>query len=61
MLNAMLGWKNFDPSQDIVALRQRFVTRAIEWIDQHEPTRKYGLLVGLIPDDLLGPVQPIID
>lgn len=54
-LNAMLGWKNFVPAPDIVGLRQRFVVRAVEWVDKHEPSRKYGLLCGLVPDEMLGP------
>lgn len=54
-LNAIMGWKNFNPQPEIAELKQRFILRAIEWLDQHEPKRKYGLLRGFVPEELLGP------
>lgn len=55
MLNSMLGWKDFSPQPEIAELKRRFILQAIEWLDQHEPKRKYGILQGFVPAEMLGP------
>ncbi len=52
-LHSMLGWAVFVPSDVLVSRRAQYAQLAVAWVDEHEPSRKQGLLQGLVSADAL--------